>query len=242
MELRFFKKGFNYSADGPGNRLVYHLSGCNLSCPWCANPEGLFAQEGESKEISCEAIVAEALAAKPLFFGGGGVTFTGGEPTLQLNALKQTLAALQQAGITTAIETNGTSERLPELLPYLSLLIIDVKHYDDEAHRKWTGQGNATVFSNLKAADGAGIPIWVRTPLIDGVNADERDAHAFADLFKSLALQNATFEFLPYHEYGKPKWEKLGKAYPMQGGALPSGRYEYFKQTFEANGLTVIKT
>ena len=242
MKRRFFKKGFIYSADGPGNRLVYHLSGCNLSCPWCANPEGLFPLNAGYKEMLCEDVLAEAKQAKPLLFDGGGVTFSGGEPTLQFDALKTALQGLRGAGISTAVETNGTCERLSELLPYLSLLIIDVKHHDDEKHRKWTGSGNDVILANLKKADEAGIPVWVRTPLIDGVNADRQDAHAFAKLFQDLALKNASFEFLPYDEYGKPKWEKLGKPYPMQGGALPAGRYDYFKKVFEESGLTVIKT
>ena len=239
MILRYFKKGFNYSADGPGNRLVYHLSGCNLSCPWCANPEGLF---GMATDLSTEDLIKEAIAAKPLFFEGGGVTFTGGEPTLQFAALKEALQALKAEGISTAIETNATHPRLAELFPYLSLLIMDVKHHDSAAHRLWTGAGNEEVLENLKKAGESGLPLWVRTPLICGVNAAEKDAHAFAALYRGLPLAGAKFELLAYHEYGKPKWEKLDKPYPMKGGAVTKQTLYLFQYVYEQSGFTVIKT
>ena len=80
--MRIFQKGFNFSQDGPGNRLVYHLQGCNLRCPWCSNPEGLSFQGGEAYTV--DALVDEVLRSRLMFFEGGGVTLTGGEMSLQL--------------------------------------------------------------------------------------------------------------------------------------------------------------
>ena len=97
MELRIFQKGFNYSQDGPGNRLVYHLQGCNLRCPWCANPEGLSVEGGERYPV--EALVQEVLRSRAMFFDGGGVTLTGGEVTLQFDALKELLTRLHAEGV-----------------------------------------------------------------------------------------------------------------------------------------------
>ena len=79
--VRIFQKGFHYSQDGPGNRLIYHLQGCNLRCPWCANPEGLLLDGGT--EYTVEELVAEAKRSRMMFFDGGGVTLTGGEVTMQ---------------------------------------------------------------------------------------------------------------------------------------------------------------
>ena len=74
--LYVFRKGFNYSQDGPGNRLVYHLKGCNLRCPWCSNPEGMdFARPGDAA-VTTEDLVARALRSKPMFFDGGGGNFS----------------------------------------------------------------------------------------------------------------------------------------------------------------------
>lgn len=81
MDLHIFQRGFNFSQDGPGNRLVYHLQGCNLHCPWCSNPEGMTFCGGAV--CSVEDIVAEVLRSRPMFFDGGGVTLTGGEAAMQ---------------------------------------------------------------------------------------------------------------------------------------------------------------
>ena len=106
-EIRIFQKGFNYSQDGPGNRLVYHLSGCNLCCPWCSNPEGL-SSDGSSSSLTVDDMLKEALSAKMIFIDGGGVTFTGGEATCQKKALLTLIKKLKENGIHTCIETNAS--------------------------------------------------------------------------------------------------------------------------------------
>ena len=83
--MQIFSKGFNFSQDGPGNRLVYHIRGCNMHYIWCSNPEGMHIDD--SPHISPEEIAEECVGSKMMFFGGGGVTFTGGEATLCHNEL-----------------------------------------------------------------------------------------------------------------------------------------------------------
>lgn len=85
MELKIFQKGFHDSQDGAGNRLVLHLQGCNMRCPWCANPEGMDNQ-GTCRTIEVNALVDECLSCRPMFFDGGGVTLTGGEVSMQFDA------------------------------------------------------------------------------------------------------------------------------------------------------------
>ena len=97
-EIHIFQKGFNYSQDGPGNRLVYHLAGCNLNCPWCSNPEGLEKTEIASS-LTIENIVKEALSCKMMFFDGGGVTLTGGEVTCQKDAVINLLNSTKLANL-----------------------------------------------------------------------------------------------------------------------------------------------
>ena len=96
MEPKIFGKGFNFSPDGPGNRLVYHLNGCNMRCPWCSNPEGMLPEKGNFYTLSTEEIVNEATLSIPMFFEGGGVTFTGGEATLQFEGLLHTAKMLRE--------------------------------------------------------------------------------------------------------------------------------------------------
>ena len=137
--MRIFGKGFNFSQDGPGNRLVYHLSGCNMNCIWCSNADGMVSSAGQEWDI--KDVAAECISCKPMFFSGGGVTFTGGEATLQHKELTELLKLLKGAGIHTALETNGTSAHLPEIAELIDYLIMDFKHHDDAELKKYTGQG-----------------------------------------------------------------------------------------------------
>ena len=138
MKLKIFQKGFNYSQDGQGNRLIFHLQGCNMKCPWCSNPEGMpmegaivvnkdwlsasccplgAVQEGildrsrcvvceekpctkkrrqkgiqlSYKEYEVDDLIVECISSKAMFFDGGGVTLTGGEITMQFDAVKEFL-------------------------------------------------------------------------------------------------------------------------------------------------------
>ena len=184
MVLKIFQKGFNYSQDGQGNRLVYHLQGCNMKCRWCANPEGMpvggamIREKDKSprlsyKEYPVDEVFEEILSCKPMFFDGGGVTFSGGEATIQFEALKELLKRLKEAGIHTAIETNGTHARLEELFPYVDQLIMDCKHHDPEIHQRVTGASNRPALEHLALALRRGfspavfcaiLPGSIRTP------------------------------------------------------------------------------
>lgn len=240
--LHVFQKGFNFSQDGPGNRLVYHLQGCNLRCPWCSNPEGLALQGG--KEYSVDELVAEVLRSQMMFFDGGGVTLTGGEVTMQFEAVKELLTKLHEQGIHTCIETNGICKRLPELFPVLDLLIMDIKHYDPAVHQTVTGLPNRFTIENISAAIQTEQKLALRIPLIGGFNASEEDAHGFAALFKQLGVPGkATVELLAYHEYGKDKYRTLGMEYTMTEIAkVTREQLRCYTEILEAVGLTVIKT
>ena len=239
MNVRVFQKGFNYSQDGPGNRLVWHLSGCSLNCPWCSNPEGKSACAGQ--ELSAAELVEETLRCRPMFFDGGGVTLTGGEVTEQFEALREILTALKEQDVSTCIETNGTHPGLPELFPLIDHLIIDCKHYDENSYAKVIGGGFRTVLQNLRAA--AERQAAVRIPLIGGFNSSAEDARNFAELFQKISFADATLELLPYHEYGKNKYEKLGLIYPVTEAAKVSPQQvAEFAEILKSCGLKLVKT
>lgn len=201
--MKVLQKGFNYSQDGPGNRLVYHLQGCNFKCKWCSNPESMRIDYDGCKEYAVDEIVNEAVRSKMMFFDGGGVTFTGGEPTLQFEELRQILKKLKEADIHTAIETNGSHPKLTELSEYIDFFIMDVKQPDDEIHKKYTGFSNKNTLQNLELLTKSRQQLLVRIPLINNVNTD---ADKFVKLFSSMDMTNVKVEILPYHEYGKCKW------------------------------------
>lgn len=242
MELRYFQRGFNYSQDGPGNRLVYHLCGCNMRCPWCSNPEGMEAAAGRGRTEAIEAVAASVAAAKPMFFDGGGVTLTGGEATLQLPAVRALLGLLRAAGVDTCIETNASHPELPTLFPLLDTLIADFKHPDGAAHRRWTGVGNERVKENLRAAAAFGLPMQLRVPLIHGVNDDDAALAGFIDFFAGLQRPGMTVEFLRYHEYGREKWARLGREYAMRDAFVAPERAERFESACRDAGIDVVRT
>lgn len=239
MEIRIFQKGFHFSQDGPGNRLVYHLQGCGLRCPWCANPEGLRIDGGTACTV--EELAEEVQRSQMMFFDGGGVTLTGGEVTVQFPAVKLLLEKLRQLEIHTCIETNGIDLRLPQLFPVLDLLIVDLKHHDEAVHRAVTGQGNRQTVENIRLAVAVGQPMLVRIPLIGGFNASLEDAERFGVLLASLGVSEV--ELLPYHEFGKDKYRRLGMSYTMTEKAKVSReQVSRFVKILEAHGIHIIKT
>lgn len=237
-----FQKGFNFSQDGPGNRLVYHLNGCNLRCPWCSNPECFSFENG--KKYSVDEIVSEVLRSKSMMFDDGGVTFTGGEATIQFDELKETLIKLKENDINTCIETNGISERLPEIFPYIDLLIMDVKHYDPYTHKKVTGLSNENTLKNASLRVKTGQPLLLRIPLIGGFNSSENDAKGFVKCFEQLGIKDdITIELLKYHEFGKIKYVKLGLDYKMGSDArISNEEFLHFKKILVDNNIKVINT
>ena len=233
--MKYFGCGFNFSQDGPGNRLVYHLSGCNMRCLWCSNPEGFSCEGG--KEITPDQIVTEALRARAMFFDGGGVTFTGGEATLWHDELLDALKKLRGAGIHTAIETNGTSARLCELLPHIDYLMMDFKHFDSEKLKKFTGLGCERVKENFEMLSQRGRQVHIRIPLISGFNADAPEG--FARYFSQWDTSKMDFELLPYHEYGKGKWTE---EYRIQDGFVDAQVLAQFRRIFTQYNLKLKNT
>jgi pyruvate formate lyase activating enzyme len=190
-----------------------------------------------AEERSVFDITEECIRSAPMFFGGGGVTFTGGEATLQHSELLLALKSLKAAGIHTAIETNGTSRRLSELLPYVDYLIMDFKHFDSDKLRSFTGMGNEQVKANFVRNCKESVPQHIRIPLINGFNSDSPGG--FAEYFSGYDTSNTVFEFLPYHEYGKEKWKS---EYKITDGFVSSDTVKEFVKIFNEYGLKTVNT
>lgn len=242
MQIHIFEKGFNFSEDGPGNRLVYHLQGCNMRCKWCSNPEGMISGNGK-KTLTTEQIVSEVLSCSPMFFEGGGVTFTGGECTLQAVPLMKIITELKDNNIPVAIESNAATEDYYNVARLCDWVITDYKHPDKEKLFKFTGADLNIIENNIfKIA--AEKSIHIRIPLIHGFNDDEADFKGFLSFFRKLKLSAKPFdiEILPYHEYGKNKWLSLGREYEMQNGFVTDETVKNLSDILIRNGITVIKT
>lgn len=245
MKIKYFQKGFNYSQDGPGNRLVYHLHGCNFRCPWCSNPEGMNAAAVYPAfpvyEADTDTLLAEILSCKPMFFDGGGVTFTGGEVTLQLPAATELFKKLKSNGINTAIETNGSCKDLPLIFPFLDHLIMDIKSTNAQKHLEITGGFVSPVLENLKIAYNENVDTLIHIPLIHGFNDGETDIDGFINALLPYS-DRIKVELLSYHEYGKDKWKKCGLEYRMENAFVTDERYCAITEKFTATGITVVRT
>ena len=206
-----------------------------MHCPWCSNPEGMSFDGGTDYDVP--EIVKECVRSRAMFFSGGGVTFTGGEATMQPDDLLEVLKCLRSEGIHTALETNGTSPRLPEIQAYVDYLIMDFKHYDADAFLKFTGVGIDTLRQNYEYLCGIGRQLHIRIPLINHVNAD--DPEGFAAYFSRFDASNTVYEFLRYHEYGKPKWKT---EYQIRDGFISREQIAAFQKAFSDRSLKTINT
>jgi pyruvate formate lyase activating enzyme len=242
MTVKLLFKGFNFSQDGPGNRLVYHMQGCNMHCPWCSTPESMAVNGSTLQNIEVDDVIKEIVRCAPMFFDSGGVTFTGGEPTVQFDALKELLTKAKSAKIHTAVETNGSHHALPDLFDLIDYLIIDCKHYDNTIHETNTGLGNEIVIKNITIAARQREQLLVRIPLIGSFNSSIADAEGFAHVFQNFNSDVCSFELLRYHEYGKDKWAQCGMKYTMSDAHVTDEELADFVKVFEAHHLKLIKT
>lgn len=143
---------------------------------------------------------------------GGGVTFSGGECMLQINFLKEILKKCKENGIHTAVDTAGhlPFERFERILPYTDLFLYDVKCYDSEKHKSYTGVGNELILDNLKRLLRSSASVWVRIPVISGVNDTDEEITAISKFLKENGNPEK-IELLPYHAMGEHKYSALGR-------------------------------
>lgn len=244
-EIHIFQKGFNYSQDGPGNRLVYHLTGCNLKCPWCSNPEGMEITENATA-LTVESMVKEAVSCKMMFIDNGGVTLTGGEVTCQKNAVIKLLQQLKKNNIHTCIETNASLKNCEEIFEAVDYMIADFKSPDAEKLKAITGADIEIIKNNLLFRAKTGKPLLIRIPLINGFNNGEENAVLFAAFFEELQNKSSNemlcFEILTYHEYGKEKYEKQGKEYKVENGFVTAEDVKVLATEIKNKGLKLIHT
>ena len=144
-------------------------------------------------------------------FSGGGVTFSGGDPMLQADALREVLRACKELGIHTAVDTAGCIpfEAFEKVLPYTDLFLFDIKCIDATLHKAYTGVSNELILENAQKLDACGANIWIRTPVIPGFNDDAEEQSMIDEFVRSL-LHVKRHDKLPYHDYGVGKYRMIG--------------------------------
>jgi pyruvate formate lyase activating enzyme len=154
---------------------------------------------------------------------GGGVTFSGGEPLRQARFLKEVLELCRRRGIHTAVDTCGAAAPADILAVWqaVDLWLYDLKFIDEQKHIEYTGASNTVILSNLRLLLDARRTVWLRIPIIPGINDAERELDAMARLAASLPGL-ARVHLLPYHKTGVAKFRRLGQAYRLAGCIPPS--------------------
>lgn len=202
--------------DGPGLRLVVFLQGCPFRCLYCANPDTIDLK-GESKETRPEEILEMAVSQKPFYGKRGGITFSGGEPTMQAEALAPLFRELKAQGIHICLDSNGGiwNRHVEELLGLTDLVLLDVKQINPERHRRLTGRSNEQTLRTAAWLEEHNRPFWLRYVLVPGYSDAEEDIRQLGETLGDY--QNIQrVEILPYHRLGVHKYEAMGWDYRLK--------------------------
>jgi len=198
--------------DGAGIRTVIFMAGCPLRCRWCSNPESWDMSAELAVPVSVYDVVKQIERDDVFFrYSGGGVTFSGGEPTFQTEFLRSLALEFEKRGVSMWIETCGyfDFDRVRDIFKKMEHVFYDIKLMDSAKHEEYTGVGNSLILKNAALLHELGIPITVRMPAVKGVNFTEENLAATSRFMKEN-LPGADIEFLPYHDLGKEKYEALG--------------------------------
>jgi pyruvate formate lyase activating enzyme len=199
------------------------------------------------KVVSVDEVIAKVRKDKYFYLtSSGGLTISGGEPLYQFEFTRELLKRAHEENIDTAIETCGYApwKRYERILPYLNLILYDIKHMDPAKHKQMTGVSNRLILSNLKKLSQSGVPLVIRLPLIPEFNLDRDNTTKTAEFVSKLA--NITeVNLMPFHQMGKDKYYRLCRDYSLQNlKALDSDAegmvmVRDLKSTLEAYGLRV---
>ena len=219
------------SADGPGVRYIVFLKGCNMRCKYCHNPD-TWAKCGKNdgaKLMTPQEVLKTAMRYKAYWKQTGGITVSGGEALLQIDFVTELFKLAKEKGVNTCLDTSGnpfTVEepffgKFNELMKYTDLFMLDIKHIDDEEHKKLTGQTNKNILDMAQYLSKNGKKMWIRHVLVAGITTDERYLKQLREFIDTLKTVERV-EVLPYHTLGEFKWKELGIPYQLEGVEPPT--------------------
>lgn len=216
------------SADGPGVRYIIFLQGCAMRCKYCHNPD-TWASQKDVKMQTADELLKTALRYKPYWRETGGITISGGEALLQIDFLVDFCKKAKAQGVHVTIDTSGnpfTKEepffsKFQELIQYVDLFMLDIKHIDNAKHEELTGQKNENILEMAKYLSENGKTMWIRHVLVPGITTDEKYLKELHDFIETLDTVERV-EVLPYHTLGVFKWKELGLPYALEGVETPT--------------------
>lgn len=215
------------SVDGPGVRFVIFLAGCGMRCQFCHNPDTWDRRAGTPS--TAEELLEKAVKYRAYWGKDGGITVTGGEPLLQMEFLRDLFRKAKEQGIHTTLDTSGGPftrepaflEAFRDLMRHTDLVMLDIKHIDEEQHRKLTGFTNRNILDMARYLDELSVPVWIRHVLVPERNDFDDDLKRLDEFIRTLHNVEKV-EVLPYHTLGAYKWKELGLTYELEGIDPPS--------------------
>lgn len=206
------------TVDGPGIRFVVFMQGCPMRCLYCHNPDTWQINSGDL--ISADEVLEKYESCRA-FLKNGGLTVTGGEPLMQIEFVTELFEKAKERGIHTCIDTSGITfsenniSHFDRLLKVTDLVMLDIKHINNDEHKKLTGQENRGILAFAEYLDKNGIPVWIRHVVVPGITDCEEYLTELGEFIGKLGNVKA-LDVLPYHSMGKVKYEALQMEYPLK--------------------------
>lgn len=208
------------AVDGPGLRYVAFFQGCQFKCKYCHNRDTWSMTEGFDKSLS---EMLREIKSYMFFYrpNNGGVTASGGEATLQMEFITKLFREVKQMGLTTCLDSNGCivkyDQKLSDLLDNTDLVMLDIKHMDEEQHKRLTGKTNKYTLDFAKHLHKCGIHMWIRYVVVPGWSDQLENVHALGKFINEYIKSSVDYvDVLPYHELGKHKWAQYHEIYELE--------------------------
>ena len=215
------------SVDGPGVRFIIFFAGCPLRCKYCHNPDTWDMMKG--KQYTADELLDEAITCREYWGTKGGITVSGGEPLAQIEFLLELFTNAKERGINTCIDTAGGPftregewfEKFKRLMNVTDVLLMDIKHINEEEHIKLTGHTGKNIIEMFRYLDEINKPVWIRHVLVPGITDNDEYLIQTRDFIRTLGNVQRV-EVLPYHGLGAMKYKDLGIDYVLKDTNSPT--------------------
>ena len=215
------------SVDGPGVRFIIFFAGCPLRCKYCHNPDTWDMMKG--KQYTADELLDEAITCREYWGTKGGITVSGGEPLAQIDFLLELFTNAKKRGINTCIDTAGGPftregewfEKFKRLMNVTDVLLMDIKHINEEEHIKLTGHTGKNIIEMFRYLDEINKPVWIRHVLVPGITDNDEYLIQTRDFIRTLGNVQRV-EVLPYHGLGAMKYNDLGIDYVLKDTNSPT--------------------
>lgn len=215
-----------------------------MRCKFCHNPDTWIMKEGKLWEPAD--VLKEALSCRSYWGKKGGITVSGGEPLLQIDFLTELFTLAKKEGVNTCIDTAGEPftkegewfEKFKKLMEVTDILLMDIKHINEEEHVKLTGKTGKNIREMFAYLDEIQKPIWIRHVLVPGITDNDEYLTQTRDFIRTLSNVYRV-EILPYHNLAISKYRDMGIKYALEDTQMPSAeRIENARKILECDKYT----